>query len=194
MAMRTFGLSLAIVMFCCPAFASVFGISMGDPISKYKGANLVSNGIYLTDSVPIPNSSADHYFLMASPNVGVCKVILIGKTNAGDDSGSMARAQFASFRQALIAKYAGPRDFDFISFGALWTEPEEWTMAVTATERTLSATWSNDVGSRVPNDLTGITLEVVGRSKTTNFIRLTYEFANFSLCKAELNAVNGKGF
>ena len=168
------------------AVSGPFGISLGDPISKYKSAQLMAPGIYKLSIVPIPRDDLDYVVLTATPQQGICKISASSKNFEDDAYGEKIQNAFADVKRGLAEKYGSSRDFDFLKAGAIWDQPREYAMSLKTEERTLTSYWMRDDGSNLPPDVQIISLEAVGLSSDVTYWRVTYQGFSFEACHNEI--------
>jgi hypothetical protein len=85
-------------------------------------------------------------------------------------SGEQIQGKFSSIKSALVTKYGTPtKEFDFLHDGALWAEPEDFTMSLLKKERSLMCYWKLA-------DETTIIIEAGASTRDTGTVDLTYEF------------------
>lgn len=124
-------------------------------------------------SAPKPHKEFEEYLLIFSPNLGLLKIVAVGKTIENDTHGSELRSRFSSLEEALVRTYGQNKELDFIRSGSLWTEANEFMMSLAKKERTLTAYW---IERPLPNNLKLISLDCLGLSRTNGYIDLVYEF------------------
>jgi hypothetical protein len=126
------------------------------------------DSLVLFDAAP-GNSNGFERFMVALSSKGLGK-ILASVDVPTNRSGEQVREKYAAIKSALVAKYGTPtNDWDFIHSGALFSEPEDFTMSLVKEERTLACSW--DLADR-----TSILLEANGSNSQEAVIRLSYEF------------------
>ena len=102
--------------------------------------------------------------------------------------GSDLQLAFNTISAMVSEKYGPGERFDHLSAGSIWAEPRDWMMGLRQKERTLSALWEAEEGSKIPAPIKGIALEASALSNDTGFLRLSFEFTNFTSCLSELKA------
>lgn len=182
--------ALATSLAWCPmaATAGPFGFSMGDPISRYRARPSGEPGVYIIANPPFPRPDMDFYSVVATPQNGVCKIIVATKTNESDPYGAALRSDFSGLQAALASKYGAPSDtYDLLKNGAVWGQDREFTMSLKENDRILSTFWKLSSADQIEGVAT---IMLVGKalSADANYVSLSYEFANFDLCIDELHA------
>jgi hypothetical protein len=129
---------------------------------------LEKDSIVVFDSSP-GTTNGFNRFTTAISSKGLAKVS--GAVDVPTNrSGEQVREKYAAIKSALVAKYGAPKnDWDFLHAGALFSEPEDFTMSLVKEERTLSCSWELASG-------TTIVLEANGSSSQEAKIYLSYEF------------------
>ncbi len=127
------------------------------------------------NAAPKPDPNFDTFLLIVAPKQGLVKLIATGKDIEDDASGKLIRAQFTSLKADLSKLYGDPGDvFDFINSKSTLKGPNQFMIALTKTERSLSAYWTKkDFG----NQITSISLEGQGLGDDKGYLSLEYEFA-----------------
>lgn len=168
------------------AYAGPFGLSQGMPLSAFKGKNKQMTGmLYELTEVPSPHPEFDHYMVIISDTVGLGKIIARGGQIETNPQGSQLHYKFDALLEALTKKYGKPKMNDFLAEGSLFNAPGDWMVALCRKERTLVAFWAAD-DVKLPDQLHGIILEVLGDSNTEGHLELTYEFENFPAIAKEI--------
>jgi hypothetical protein len=109
----------------------VFGIKPGQSISNLK---VVKKGeaphSYVVEP-PIKNPEADFFTVIATPETGVCKVSMLGKTYEHDAYGTEGRRSFVRLNELLEAKYGSPSDsHDFVKHDSIWKDDKYFAMSL----------------------------------------------------------------
>lgn len=167
--------------------AAPFGVAMGSSVSSYspkKGATEFTFNV----QVPKPHTEFEAYTVVTTPQTGICKVWGVGRNHDNDRSGESVKSSYESLFEALTDKYGQAKSFDFLKSGALWDAQSEWVMAIRQNERHKIAFWSTENGSRLPPEISSISLEVKALDSSTAYLDLTYEFSNFVRCKSIISA------
>lgn len=184
-------ISLSLAGCSTAAFAQAFGVTMGDPVSNYSGAE-VSDGVYLI-AVPRPNSEFESYAATSTPETGICRVIGIGKDYQNDNYGHKLRSAFKSLHGALKERYGTSYDVDFLHAGSIWNEPNEFGWSLYQNERSLNSFWDEEEGSAMPPHLDGIVLSGKATDPSTTYLNLSYQFSNFGRCQEIIDAKDNEG-
>jgi len=127
------------------------------------------------NAAPKPDPNFDTFLLIVAPKQGLVKLIATGKDIEDDPSGKLMRAQFTALKADLTKLYGEPGDvFDFINSKSTLKAPNQFMIALTKTERSLSAYWTKkDFG----NQITSISLEGNGLGDDKGYLSLEFEFA-----------------
>lgn len=185
-------LIIATGLLAAPALAGPFGVSMGQPITGLRPTSTETRNVFRIVA-PQPNEEFESYWVVASPETGVCKVWGTGKDHANDRYGSDVRDAYRRIKAVLAGKYGSSDEVSFLRSGALWKDENEWVMSVRQKERTLITYWLGKEGSSLPADIVAISLEVRAVSNDTSYLTLTYEFSNFSRCQAKFRENSADG-
>ena len=163
------------------ASAQAFGIEKGSPIGSLNVVREVDEFYYIV-TVPKPHPEFESYAVRTSSETGVCKVTGIGKDHDSDRYGTSVKSAFSSLSNSLNNIYGANKSFDFLNFGALWDEPNEWVMSLKQNERSYSTYWDEEEKSDMPEGLRSVSLHVKSTSSDSAYIVLKYEFDNFDVC------------
>ena len=187
MEMKTIGAAILIWLsfygVACAAPPSAFGITMGTPISQLSVVRKVGENVFRVKA-PIPHPEFENYSVLATPTHGVCKIVASGVTYSNDKYGTETRTAYNRIKSALAAKYGKSQTFDFIRSGSIWNGAHEWAASINQKERTLQDFWTTEVGSTLPEGMTGLDLDVGSTGLTDPYLIISYEFANFKSCRA----------
>jgi hypothetical protein len=151
-----------------------FGFKVGWSRSQVLSAVGGGKPLIEKDSIMVLNAAPGatngfDTFTVAISRKGLSKV-LATMNIATNRSGEQIQGKFSSIKSALVRKYGTPtKEFDFIHVGALWAEPEDFTMSLLKKERTLECYWKLA-------DETTIIIEAGADARETGTINLSYEF------------------
>lgn len=188
--MKSLLLAVAASLAAVPAFADgPFGIAMGTPMELLSTRDTGAK-VMLT-SVPNPHPDFDTYFAWGTPETGVCAIIALSKRYGNDRWGHNVRAGFESFAAALDAKYGARETYD-AQYSKLWTDPDDWVMAIRQNERVFAAAWSSP-GTGDPA-LSHVELQVAALSSDTALLKLYYKSKDFDRCDAAIKAQANASF
>jgi hypothetical protein len=127
------------------------------------------------NAAPKPDPAFDTFLLIVAPKQGLVKLVATGKDIEDDPAGKQIKAQFTALKADLSKLYGDPGDvFDFINAKSTLKGPNQFMIALTKTERSLSAYWTKkDFG----NQITSISLEGNGLGDDKGYLSLEFEFA-----------------
>ena len=159
-------------------FGFQYGMTKGQ-VSALIGAKNVkqsSNDLVVEVlTAPKPHPAFESYFLIFSDK-GLVKILASGK-NITDNYGDDTKRQVNTIKEAISEKYGTANVIDYLRYGSIWKEPNEWTMGVYKKERTLMTYWN--LRSAPVNHITFISLDVAAVNSGTTYLQLTYEFEGF---------------
>lgn len=179
--------------------AQAFGIQMGQNPAELAGAILIENQTqgelkaYQMKTAPQPHSEFESYTIWATDDLGVCKVVGIGKDHSPDKSGYGIRNAYSELKGALTSKYGQGKEFDFLHGGSIWNEMDEFAMSLKQGERTLASYFDRDEQNELPDEIVAISLQAHATGSRTTFLMLQYEFENFEACKAAQLKLDNNG-
>ncbi|MCK9309299.1 MAG: hypothetical protein M0P99_03400 [Candidatus Cloacimonetes bacterium] len=162
-----------------------FGLKMGLTLSQLKQidsevSETDNEGVFRMNIVPKPHKSFESYFIVVSPKTGLAKIIAISEDVITNSSGSALRSKYTEVRDAIYKKYGDYTEHDFVNSGSIWTEPQYFMHALDSGDAYLSSTWENSEGSIIPEEIADIYLSVDSLDTRTGYMKLMYEFTNFS--------------
>jgi hypothetical protein len=187
--MRRLALALVLLASAGAAQAQAFGVSMGEPVSRYLGKP-TGNGNQYEIKVPQPNDEFEFYLVNATPQAGICSVTGIGRDHK-DKSGRTLRASFARLTTTLNERYGSNKTFDFIKPDATNTGANDYHASLYKDEREVATFWDREEKSRMPADLLAIMLAQESVNPQLGYITLKYEFTNLKQCSTSES--NNKG-
>lgn len=150
--------------------ASPFGWKLGGPWAPqpewkcYRETNL-SPEVILCGSAALPLRGAWGYSVELQEGK-LHKATALFRFSR-DRYGDKARGRMRSLRDALANKYGAPRELDLLKKGALYDEPQYWTMSLWKNERVRAAGW------RTPQFT--VILTVIASSPSDTVLGLQYE-------------------
>jgi hypothetical protein len=180
-----------IAIFASQLFAGPFGLEKGmtkQQIIAQVGASAVlknedspHNTALRLSTVPKPYPGFEWYTLEFDTDGGLAKISATGIDLETNGYGDALREKFAALSQQLISLYGEPSDqFDFLSSGSIWKEPQYWMMGLKQKERFLATDWQSHSDRprmrALPNSLSIIYLRAVALSQNKGYLKLGYEF------------------
>lgn len=138
------------------------------------------SGVFSTVRVPVSHPEFDSYRLMIGPKAGLCKIVAAGRNIETSVFGAEARSVYENIEAMVSEKYGSPTTLDFLRAGSVWDEPQDWMMGLLRKDRIRRSLWEIRSGT--------ILLELGALSSAEAFVRLSYEFPNFTACAAELGS------
>lgn len=169
---------------------AVFGFSAGmskDQILTTLGQNAVKRRIsedtLLLNSAPQPHPAFAVYEVTFSPAGGLVRVIAFTDPIPTNSNGEQVKEKFSQISDALENKYGDGFQVDRLTDGSIWHEAGEWMMSLLEKDRDYFIIWPGPGwpdSRKLPNRLTGISLEVKAVDRQNGMLALTYEFEGFS--------------
>ncbi len=90
--------------------------------------------------------------------------------------------------------YGPSKVFDFLKYGSIWKEPNDWMMGLKQKERTLVAFWDDETGADMSSTVANIMLEANATSSSSGYLSLSYEFDNAQVAFDEREASESSVF
>lgn len=155
------------------------GMSKTD-IIKLVGRSAVveeKDDILVLSTAPKPHGAFEKYICTISPEMGLLKVTAVGKDINTSGPGEEVQTAFKEMLGALTQNYGNPDNvYDFLHVGSIWSDYQDWMMALLKDERSLAAYWKPDpIGAHI----TSILLEADAESHEKGYLTLGYEFEGF---------------
>jgi hypothetical protein len=123
--------------------------------------------------VPKSHPAFEFYSLIFSSKDGLLKIVAYGNDIPTNAFGEAVHDSFIEIRDAISQTYGQPEfTLDFVKAGSIWTDPQDWMMALLKKERELSAVWEKNLQSH----LHGIVIEADALSQEKGYLKLNYEF------------------
>jgi hypothetical protein len=177
------------------ARATPFGLRMGLTVAELRAIGALKpvpkgGAVHRITRVPHADPEFTQYAVVYSSGQGLCKVIAAGRTIETRPEGTELKAKFASIEAILAQRYGKHLTIDSLRPGSRLTQVSDWTTAVGRKERTLAAYWEEEEASPLPSNLSAILLETVVGPTSRGYVKLTYEFANYAACSADIFDAN----
>ena len=184
-------LAAAAAVLAAPGLAAggPVGVRMGAPLEPLKPQRTATPGLFLIVPPERPPAPFDVALAVATPEDGVCGLVLVSPPRTFDAAGAGARVMFAHEERLLTEAYGPPTRIDRLRPGALLTQAADFAAALNAGQRELRADWSNTEGQPGDPDIAGIVLVARASDTDTTYLRVTYRFRNYGLCRARLNGL-----
>lgn len=168
------------------AAAGPFGLEMGMTPEQLRQAGVdlkpQKNGWYEAKKLPKTLDAFEAYELWVESGIGLCKLRAIGRTISSNSFGDQLKSEFESIEQLLVSAYGQNKRFDFLMSGSIWSDGNDWMMALLKKERTLTSYWDESEGSKMKDRVSGIALEAKGMNVSRGYIHVLYEFENVDSC------------
>jgi hypothetical protein len=179
------------VLFPAAAQQGPFGFQRGmtkDQVIKLVGQKSVDQGasdgdVLALRTAPKPHPAFEGYLVTISPEKGILRVSAVGVDIRTNVFGQEVRGNFLEMLDAVSSNYGrATNNFDFVTDGSLWGEPQYWMMGLLKKERSLNAYWISkklhpESGAiDLPNDISAISLSAVAASLEKGYLKLSYEF------------------
>jgi hypothetical protein len=164
--------------------AGPFDLKMGMSVNELQGfTTLRPDGPYRFVTKTLPNGHPElaDYRLTVTPVHGLCKVSASTAVIPADADGRQLQSAFDRLYGALTKRYGTSKRYDRLQSGSDLVKPNEWMTALLKKERTLTAYWTGQDLS-LPDNISGIMLEVIAAGPSFGFVYLAYEFKNSSEC------------
>ncbi len=168
------------------------GISKGIPVEEVEkkfGFKSFAPGTFIfTGKTPKLIDGASGYFIVATPNQGVCKVVVQFRVENLNGEGTQLKEKVDQMKDLIALKYGEYTEkFDFVTEDVYRRNPSFWTMALLKDSATYSYGWQSDKREKgLPNNLKSIDISASANSISKGTVDIQYEFDNFPLCQKEM--------
>ena len=179
----------AIAFSSTASLAQSFGIRPGMPISELQVLSTTPPGVFEVKP-PVKHPDFEGYFVVATPETGVCKVTAMSKMIGNDASGIVAQRKFADIASQLTSRYGDSILLDHLVSNSTLTKPEDFTAGIFKSERTYVRAWRREVNSNLPQETKAILLLINAAEPGVTSISLFYDFTNLDRCEALLSAAD----
>ena len=190
MRMRPIAIIVFIGIVTALANAGPFGIEMGmtlQQIESLSGAAAKEFGIGYEIQPPKVHPSFDVYVALISPTLGVYKIVAFGKSKTVSSFGTELKSDFDKIRKQIEVVYGPSKVFDFLKYGSIWKEPNDWMMGLKQKERTLVAFWDDETGADMSSTVANIMLDATQQVQAVD----TFPFP-MSLIMLKLHSMSAK--
>ena len=195
--MRPFLIFLTSILLVPSAVSGPFGTEMGmtkADLGITSDTRELALYKYKITSMPKNSRMFESYVVRVTPKNGLCYLKAIGVDINTSRYGNDIRTQFERVNSALKKKYTSGTDYDFLSVGSIWDEPEDFMMGLVKEERYLAASYDDEEGSKMVEDVQAAYLSAYGLSMDKGYLAIDYQFRNYDACKAEVEAVEDDVF
>jgi len=180
-------LIMLITLFAANAWAGPFGLEMGMHLKDVSVNQEIKYGQYVLNRVPQPHPSFSLYSVRIAPKAGLFEIITITDSIKTNSFGDGLRNKYEFIRNKLTKKYGVGKEADILKDGSIWSNPQDFTMALKAEEYLLATLWDREGGATLPDGVTSVILECKGGSPNAGIVRLEYSFSNKDAALEELN-------
>ena len=192
--MRFICLLLASMAYSAVAIAGPFGTEIGmlkgdlGITSTTKRIGGESDYKWELKSLPKSSSLFDSYIVKVTPQNGLCFIKAFGKDVSTSRYGEGLRGNFERVNSALEKKYQRGDTQDFVRYGSIWDDPEDFMMGLIKKERVLAAYYDEEENSVMVEGVAKAYLRASAFSQDEGFVYIDYFFDNYEACKAEADA------
>lgn len=180
----------ALMLSSTASAAGPFGINMGDQPEQFGCKQSTENKlIYTCDEVPTKHPEMDMYVVRSTPKSGICWIKGVTKDIDTNSFGFSLQTAADKLSSQIAKKYDTPEKSDFLQYGSIWKDSNDWMMGLLKKERIYSYTWENP---KSDNNVRTIYLSAQALDQSTGYIGVEFRMNNYSACKeAEENAGAG---
>ena len=173
----------SIGVFCQP-WSGPFGLKMGLTQKQLEASGItlteIGDNVFMASKVPNPHRDFSNYMLIVSPTSGLAKILAISDDITTDSQGYKLRNEYEDIKSLLDSKYGESDETDFLMYGSIWSDADDFMMALKLEERYLECSWVDTGDVMKSNEISTIALEAEARDNYTGYLSLLYEFDNFS--------------
>ena len=161
------------------------GISTGELVDRFTfKVGDESKPHFYTGTPPKPAPGFGSYFVVATKEQGVCKIMALADVNVVNASGDQIKSETDRIAEMVELKYGKPtKKYDFASQDVYRRNPQFFMMALKEDAVTYAYDWTvkpNSAG--LSNDLAEIEVMAMASRIDSGIVRLQYTFTNFNAC------------
>ena len=173
-----------------------FGFDIGADLSSYRNCDKTQTlGIYECRSPEKPHPDMEAYLVQYFDGIGICWVKGIGKDIRDNGLGLSVKAATDKIKSQVAKVYGKPTDtFDFLSYGSIWDELDDWMMGLARKERFYSYAWSADDGFKKVKRVESIFVTARASSSDTGYVVVEFGGDNEGLCDEAKSAAEESAF
>jgi len=173
------------------SYITPFGLSMGDSLEKLEQYGIEDAGAfckYLVRNVPKPHSEFERYVVIVTPVQGLSWVKGIGYNVNTNGYGYTLRSKYTELKEKLEMKYGKGDSVDYLSYGSIWDDPNDFMNGLLSGDRFLHTIWKReDQNSKLADNLTSLFLGATALSASQGYIALEYAFSNEKAAEDEIS-------
>jgi len=170
------GLVLLVIVSSC-VYAGPFGLEMGWKLSdldaagiQYEETSRSGDIIKYKVNPAKPHSSFTTYVVGIDKIEGIYDITAITDVINDSDLGTKTKELYAKIRDQLALSYGKQEEFDFLQYGSIWKDVDDWMFGLYKGDRILMSYWQLK-----RSDLDVVVFEAVGISSTSSLLRLGYQ-------------------
>ncbi len=180
------------------SFAGPFGFDIGKNLDHYPRATFTkmenSNVKYRVENPPTPNKSMELYVVYETEESGICFIKGMSVNITTSAYGTSLITKYNSVADAVDSKYGATYKkevTDFLSYGSIWDEPNDYMMSLLKGERYAYISWK---AKDKANPIESIYLAQAALDTETGYFSIEYYGNNKEICDAEENKSDSEGF
>ena len=180
---------LTLLLLCgMTLFAGPFGLEMGwtkQDLTENNVKILVEEGNSFMVEPPSPHSSFDAYLLNIDSEFGLYSIFAISDSISTSENGQQFLSEYNHIKEQLISSYGDPtKDINYLSYGSIWDEPQDFMMSLIKQDRLLGCIWELD------EDNGNMTVSLIPRveSLSSGFLAIVYHSSNYDEIQAREDA------
>lgn len=173
-----------------------FGFEIGSDLSSYencsKGENL---GFYVCTSAKKEHPGMETYVVQYFEGIGICWVKGIGKDISDNGLGYSTKGTADKLKNQVAKVYGEPTDlFDFLSYGSIWDDLDDWMMGLAQQERYYTYAWSTEDGYQKVKGIDQIMISAKATSSNKGYVVIEFQGENGELCDRAESAEGESAF
>ncbi|MFZ6655892.1 hypothetical protein [Undibacterium sp. TJN19] len=169
-----------------------FGLAMGistDELTRDIGfVKDADTSYFFTGKAPKPIPGVENYIAIALPNLGLCKIVASATYETVNDTGAQLKQGADKFKEMMETKYGAPsKKVDFANQDVYRRNPQFWMMASKEDSASYGYLWLEKKDNlKLPNNIVSIGIFAQATSMKAGFVKISYEFSNFTECQKEM--------
>lgn len=172
-----------------------FGVVIGSDVSLLEGCSDSGDDVFICTKLPKIHSAFGLYAVKASPSQGICWVKAAGNPQRDDSHGLKTQVAVTEIAEQVALTYgAHTSHVDRLSGNSIWTESNDWMMAVKRGDRTYRYHWNPEQGFKPKNRVTEIFAYAEAYDSSSGTVMLEFYGDNYEACTKELSDAKASAF
>lgn len=168
-----------------------FGLDGSLPVAELERMSFKSSSTspsVFTGSPPRPLEGTAEYFVVATPDSGICRIRAIVDVPITNGSGDQMKSRVDQFAETMQVKYGKhAAKVDYIGQDVYRRNPQYWMMGLKEESVIYAYDWSaGKTQQPLPEDMENIEISANATSSDAGYVAIQYTYKNFKNCTAEI--------